>query len=103
MRISGWGKNNFVDCKTVKPKTVFEIKKHIGYLAGDISLYDSMSGIQLIRYLTRLGRNTNWAYVETLAKNLQISLEAKIGTLSKGNKQVSTEAMGNAIIACLQK
>ncbi len=29
MRISGWGKNNFVDCKTVKPKTVFEIKKHI--------------------------------------------------------------------------
>ena len=68
-------------------KNSVEIKKHIGYLAGDISLYDSMSGIQLIRYLTRLGRNTNWAYVETLAKNLQISLEAKIGTLSKGNKQ----------------
>jgi len=68
-------------------KSSVEIKKHIGYLAGDISLYDSMSGLQLIRYLTRLGRNTNWAYVETLAKNLQISLEAKIGTLSKGNKQ----------------
>ncbi|MDC0035638.1 ABC transporter ATP-binding protein [Chloroflexi bacterium] len=64
-----------------------EIKKHIGYLAGDISLYDSMSGLQLIRYLTKLGRNTNWTYVESLAKRLQISLEVKIGTLSKGNKQ----------------
>ena len=46
-----------------------------------------MSGLQLIRYLTRLGRSTNWTYVERLAKSLQISLEAKIGTLSKGNKQ----------------
>ena len=68
-------------------KSSVEIKKHIGYLAGDISLYDSMSGLQLIRYLTRLGRSTNWTYVEKLAKSLQLSLEAKIGTLSKGNKQ----------------
>ena len=68
-------------------KNSVEIKKHIGYLAGDISLYDSMSGLQLIRYLTRLGRSTNWTYVEKLAKSLQLSLEAKIGTLSKGNKQ----------------
>ena len=68
-------------------KNSVEIKKQIGYLAGDISLYNSMSGLQLIRYLTKLGRNTNWTYVETLANRLQISLEEKIGKLSKGNKQ----------------
>ena len=68
-------------------KNSVEIKKHIGYLAGDISLYDSMSGLQFIKYLTKLGRNTDWTYVETLAERLQISLEEKIGTLSKGNKQ----------------
>ena len=63
------------------------IKNHIGYLAGDISLYDSMSGYQLLKYLTGLGKNTNWDYVNDLSTRLQISLQAKIGTLSKGNKQ----------------
>ena len=68
-------------------KNSVEIKKHIGYLPGDISLYGSMSGLQLIKYLTRLGRNTDWNYVEILASRLQISLDTKIGTLSRGNKQ----------------
>ena len=63
------------------------IKNHIGYLAGDISLYDSMSGYQLFKYLTGLGKNTNWDYVNDLSNRLQVSLQAKIGTLSKGNKQ----------------
>ena len=68
-------------------KSSVEIKKHIGYLPGDISLYGSMSGLQLIKYLTRLGRNTDWNYVEILASRLQISLDTRIGTLSRGNKQ----------------
>ena len=68
-------------------KNSVEIKNHIGYLAGDISLYDSMSGYQLFKYLTGLGKNTNWDYVDDLANRLQISPQAKIGTLSKGNKQ----------------
>jgi len=68
-------------------KNSVEIKKHIGYLPGDISLYGSMSGLQLIKYLTRLGRNTDWNYVEILASRLQISLDTRIGTLSRGNKQ----------------
>ena len=68
-------------------KNSVAIKNHIGYLAGDISLYDSMSGYQLFKYLTELGKNTNWDYVNDLANRLQISPQAKIGTLSKGNKQ----------------
>ena len=68
-------------------KNSVEIKNHVGYLPGDISLYGSMSGLQLIKYLTRLGRNTDWNYVEILASRLQISLDTRIGTLSRGNKQ----------------
>ena len=68
-------------------KNSVAIKNHIGYLAGDISLYDSMSGYQLCKYLTGLGKNTNWDYVDELSDRLQISLQEKIGTLSKGNKQ----------------
>jgi ABC-2 type transport system ATP-binding protein len=68
-------------------KSSVAIKNHIGYLAGDISLYDSMSGYQFFKYLTGLGKNTNWDYVNDLGNRLQVSLQAKIGTLSKGNKQ----------------
>ena len=68
-------------------KNSVAIKNHIGYLAGDISLYDSMSGYQLCKYLTGLGKSTNWNYVNDLSHRLQVSLQAKIGTLSKGNKQ----------------
>ena len=68
-------------------KNSVAIKNHIGYLASDISLYDSMSGYQLCKYLTGLGKNTNWDYVDELSDRLQISLQEKIGTLSKGNKQ----------------
>ncbi len=68
-------------------KSSVAIKNHIGYLAGDISLYDSMSGYQLFKYLTGLGKHTNWDYVNDLGNRLQVSLQSKIGTLSKGNKQ----------------
>ncbi len=68
-------------------KNSVAIKNHIGYLAGDISLYNSMSGYQFFKYLTGLGKNTNWDYVNDLGNRLQVSLQAKIGTLSKGNKQ----------------
>lgn len=79
------GKINIFGLDSVKNSVA--IKNHIGYLAGDISLYDSMSGYQLFKYLTGLGKSTNWDYVNDLSHRLQISLQAKIGTLSKGNKQ----------------
>lgn len=64
-----------------------EIKEHIGYLAGDIALYEDMTGDELLRYISSLGRKTDWDYVRALTKKLQAELHRPIKTLSKGNKQ----------------
>lgn len=64
-----------------------DIKQRVGYLAGDIALYEDMTGTQLLQYLTSLGRDTDWDYVKALSEKLQAQLHKPIKTLSKGNKQ----------------
>ena len=63
------------------------LKHRIGYLPGDISLYDSMNGSQFLKYLTSLGKKTDWNFVQDLSDKLQAPLDRKIGGLSKGNIQ----------------
>ena len=63
------------------------LKHRIGYLPGDISLYDSMNGSQFLKYLTSLGKKTDWNFVQDLSERLQAPLDRKIGSLSKGNRQ----------------
>lgn len=68
-------------------KDSVELKTHIGYLPGDISLYNSMDGNRFLRYMASLRRKTDWDYVRRLSARLEIPLNRKIGSLSKGNKQ----------------
>ncbi len=63
------------------------IKEQVGYLAGDIALYGDMNGQQILRYLTALGRKTDWELVTEYADLLQAQLDRPVSTLSKGNKQ----------------
>ena len=64
-----------------------KLKEHVGYLAGDIALYDSMTGRQLLNYLANLRKDTDWTYVEDLIGRLDAPMDRSISTLSKGNKQ----------------
>ena len=64
-----------------------QIKNNIGYLAGDISLYDSMTPINFLKFLTSLGRQTDWGFVDSLSEKLDIPMTQQIKKLSKGNKQ----------------
>lgn len=68
-------------------KDSVDIKNHLGYLAGDIALYDKMTGRQVLTYLTSLGKQTDWKFVDELTQRLEASLDRPIKTLSKGNKQ----------------
>lgn len=68
-------------------KDSVEIKNHVGYLAGDIAIYDTMTGRKVLRYLTSLGKDTDWEYVEKLAQRLDASLDRPLHSLSKGNRQ----------------
>lgn len=64
-----------------------EIRKQIGYLAGDVALYPNVSGKELLHYLGDLQGMKNTRYLQTLTKRFDADLSKPIGKLSKGNRQ----------------
>ncbi len=75
-----------------------QIKNNIGYLAGEIALYNSLTGHQVINYLANLGRTVDTGVVSQLSGKLQADLDQHIGKLSKGNRQKI-----GLILACMHK
>ena len=63
------------------------IKEKIGYLPGDIVLYDHMTGAELLKYFSYLRKQSDWQFVTNLAKRLDVNLEIKIKKMSRGNRQ----------------
>ena len=62
-------------------------RRHIGYLPGELRLYDNMTGRQLIRFLSRLrGRAVN-GDLDGLARRFDIDLERPVAALSSGMKR----------------
>ena len=59
----------------------------VGYLAGDIALYETMTGRKLLKFLARTGRKVDWQYVDELAERFEAVLDRPIRQLSKGNRQ----------------
>jgi ABC-2 type transport system ATP-binding protein len=64
-----------------------EIRRHIGYLPGDLAMYPGMTGKYLLTYFANLRGGVDWSYVETLAERLNADLSKKVGNLSSGNRQ----------------
>ena len=60
-------------------------RRTLGYLPGDVRLYDSMSGRQLLALCARLRRGSGRSL--ELADRLDLDLDKRVGTYSKGNKQ----------------
>ena len=65
----------------------FEIRSRVGFLAGDFALDKGLSGWQQLEYFGNLRGNFDKTYVRELAERLSCSLNRKIKTLSRGNKQ----------------
>jgi ABC-2 type transport system ATP-binding protein len=64
-----------------------EIRKHIGYVPGDLALYKKLTGRELLQYFANLRGGVDWSYVEELADRLSSDLSRKIGEYSSGNRQ----------------
>ena len=60
---------------------------NIGYLPGELSMYDKFTGNELLKYFGNLKKITDWNYVNELVERLNCEPTKKIKTLSKGNKQ----------------
>ncbi len=63
------------------------IRRHVGYLPGELRLYDSLSGRELLSYFAGLRGGIDWKRVEELASRLDCDLSREIRTLSSGNRQ----------------
>ena len=61
------------------------IKQDIGYLSGDIALYERATGQELLDFLSHF--QTVGSYRQKLEKRFNAELDKPIGTLSKGNRQ----------------
>jgi ABC-2 type transport system ATP-binding protein len=64
-----------------------EIRKHIGYLPGDLAMYPSLTGKDTLTYFANLRGGVDWSYVDRLAERLNADLSKKVGDLSSGNRQ----------------
>lgn len=64
-----------------------EVKKHVGYLAGDVALYTKVTGQEFLDFMATLQPVKHRNYVDTLIKNLDADLTKPLESLSKGNRQ----------------
>jgi len=63
------------------------LRRRLGYLPGDLSLYPNLTGRDLVTYFGNLRGGVDWAVVGTIAERLDADLDRKIGDLSSGNRQ----------------
>lgn len=63
------------------------VKRHVGYLAGDVALYQKATGAQMLDYLFKLQGGTDTSYRDLLVKRFEATTDQRISELSKGNRQ----------------
>ncbi|MCJ7726441.1 MAG: ABC transporter ATP-binding protein, partial [Acidimicrobiia bacterium] len=68
-------------------KQSVEIRRHIGYVPGDLSMYPNLTGKDTLTYFANLRGGVDWDYVDELTERLGADLSKKVGDLSSGNRQ----------------
>jgi ABC-2 type transport system ATP-binding protein len=63
------------------------IRRRVGYLPGELELYENLTGHQFLTYIASLRGGVEWAYVNRLAERFASDLHPRIRTLSHGNRQ----------------
>lgn len=64
-----------------------EIRRRVGYLPGELALWERMTGAELLAFLGELRGGVDRRAVAELAERLDCDLSARIGSLSHGSKQ----------------
>lgn len=68
-------------------KRSLEIRRRVGFLPGELNLYEDLTCDSLLRFFAGLRGNIDWSYVEDLAARLGCQLSQPIASLSLGNKR----------------
>ncbi len=67
-------------------KDAIEIRKRIGYIPGDLAVYDNFTGEELIKYFNHF-RPHDQVFLEELKQSFTVNLKQTTRTLSSGNRQ----------------
>jgi ABC-2 type transport system ATP-binding protein len=64
-----------------------EVRKRVTYLPGELRLYDSMTGRQIVQFLGKLRGDTPGQEVDDLARRLDVDPDKKLTHMSSGMKR----------------
>jgi ABC-2 type transport system ATP-binding protein len=64
-----------------------QIRRRVGYLPGELRLYDSLSGTELLAFFGHLRGGVDWAWVRELAERFECDISREVRELSHGNRQ----------------
>ena len=64
-----------------------EARRHMGYLPGDLRLYEDYTGEQLLTLFATLRRDGDNAYARELCDRFSLDPAQKVASYSKGNRQ----------------
>jgi ABC-2 type transport system ATP-binding protein len=67
-------------------ENIIEIRKKVGYIPGDLALYENLTGKQFLDYFGSI-RNTELILLDRLLELFELPLERKIKGYSRGMKQ----------------
>ena len=68
-------------------KDAVAVKRHVGYLSGEVALWSKVTGNELFAYLAKLQQKDSREYLNELINRFEADLSKPIGELSKGNRQ----------------
>jgi len=75
----------FIFGKNIK-ENIVEIRKNVGYIPGELALYEHLTGRQFLQYFSNI-RNTDLSLLNDLFEIFKLPLDRKIKGYSKGMKQ----------------
>ena len=64
-----------------------DIKRRVGYLPGEMVLYEKLTGREVLTFSANLRGGVDWGFVDRLTERLDCDLTRPIRSLSHGNKQ----------------
>ncbi len=68
-------------------ESAVEIRRHVGYLPGDLALYPNLTGQETLTYFANLRGGVDWSFVNGLADRFNADLTTKVSDYSSGNRQ----------------
>jgi ABC-2 type transport system ATP-binding protein len=71
----------------VEPRRAAGLRRRIGYLPGDLRLYERLTARELLTYFAHLRGLRDLAAAPRLADRLELELDRPLAALSRGNRQ----------------